>query len=58
MLIGLVVLMIISVLGLTLSFFFFCTTPIVWKSGKQRIVARSSTKEEYKALADGTAEIL
>jgi O-antigen/teichoic acid export membrane protein len=57
MLIGLVVLMIISVLGLTLSFF-FCTTPIVWKSGKQRIVARSSTKEEYKALADGTAEIL
>jgi hypothetical protein len=58
MLFGLVVLIIISVLGLTLSFFFFGTTPIIWKSSKQRIVARSSTKEEYKALADGTVEIL
>jgi hypothetical protein len=38
--------------------FFLCTTPIVWKSGKQRIVARSSTKEKYKVLADDTAEIL
>jgi hypothetical protein len=41
-----------------LVFFFFGTTPIIWKSSKQRIVARSSTKEEYKALADGTVEIL
>ena len=34
------------------------STPISWKSGKQRTVARSSTKPEYKALVDGTVEIL
>jgi hypothetical protein len=37
---------------------FLGTTPISWKSGKQRTVARSSTKVEYKALADGTVEVL
>jgi histone deacetylase 1/2 len=37
---------------------FFGQTPISWKSGKQRTVARSSTEAEYKALADGTAEII
>jgi hypothetical protein len=37
---------------------FLGTTPISWKSGKQRTVARSSTKAEYKALADGTVEVL
>ena len=37
---------------------FLGSTPISWKSGKQRTVARSSTEAEYKALADGTAEVL
>jgi hypothetical protein len=37
---------------------FFGQTPISWKSGKQRIIARSSTEAKYKALADGTAEVI
>ena len=37
---------------------FLDTTPISWKFSKQRIVARSSTETEYKALADGTTEVL
>ena len=37
---------------------FFGQTLISWKSGKQRTVARSSTGAEYKALADGTAEVI
>jgi hypothetical protein len=37
---------------------FFGQTLILWKSGKQRTVARSSTKAECKALADGTAEVI
>ena len=37
---------------------FFGHTPISWKSGKQRTVARSSTEAKYKALADGTAEVI
>jgi histone deacetylase 1/2 len=37
---------------------FFGQTPISWKSGKQRTVTRSSTEAEYKALADGTAEVI
>jgi hypothetical protein len=37
---------------------FFDQTSISWKSGKQRTVAHSSTKAEYKALADGTAKVI
>jgi len=37
---------------------FFGQTPISWKSGKQRTVARSSTEAEYKALPDGTTEVI
>jgi len=37
---------------------FFGQTPISWKFGKQRTIARSSTEDEYKALADGTAEVI
>jgi len=37
---------------------FFGQTPISWKSGKQRTVSRSSTEAKYKALADGTAEVI
>jgi histone deacetylase 1/2 len=37
---------------------FFGQTLILWKSGKQRTIARSSTEVEYKALADGTAEVI
>jgi len=33
-------------------------TSISCKSSKQRTVARSSTKADYKALADGTAEVI
>jgi hypothetical protein len=37
---------------------FFGQMPISWKSGMQRTVAHSSTKAEYKALADATAEVI
>ena len=37
---------------------FFCQMLISWKSGKQRTVACSSTEAEYKALADGTVEVI
>jgi len=37
---------------------FLGTTPVSWKSRKQCTVARSSTEAQYKALADGIAEVL
>jgi hypothetical protein len=37
---------------------FFGHTLVTWKSSKERTVARSSTKAEYKALADGTVELI
>jgi histone deacetylase 1/2 len=36
----------------------FDQMPISWKSSKQRTVAHSSTEVEYKALPDGTAEVI
>jgi histone deacetylase 1/2 len=37
---------------------FFGQTLISWKSSKQRTIARSSTKAEYKTLTNGTAEVI
>ena len=37
---------------------FFGQTPISWKSSKQCTVSRSFAEAEYKALADGTAEVI
>jgi histone deacetylase 1/2 len=37
---------------------FLGNTPISWKSSKQRTIARSFTEAEYKALVDGTVEVL
>jgi hypothetical protein len=37
---------------------FFGQTPISWKLGKQHIVAYSFTEVEYKALVDGTVEVI
>jgi hypothetical protein len=37
---------------------FFGQTLILWKSGKQCTFARSSTEVEYKALTDGTVEVI
>jgi len=37
---------------------FLSTTLVSWKSGKQCTVAYSSTEAKYKALVDGTAEVL
>ena len=37
---------------------FFGQTLISWKSSKQCIIACSSTETEYKALANGTVEVI
>jgi len=37
---------------------FFGQTLISWKFGKQRTIVGSSTEVEYKALIDGTAEVI
>jgi len=37
---------------------FFGQTSISWKSSKQRTIAHSSTEAEYKAFANGTAEVI